>query len=224
MPRAPFNTTCDIFDGPGGPVPNAFIGACPCRLVINDDIDVIGPGAPVIFGWVTMDAITPKGAFVLPYLTIDPSRAYQIAVPSGTFPQWWILFIEEITYGIQPTYIRCEIVALPLPPISPGGTTCPTALPTTTAIANSVLGQLPSEEYWWKIPIPAGTWTLTFTTSDASTEITLYSGDCSTLTVVNQLLGTGASLFVIPAGPTLDYLVKLRYFGGATSDSTWDVS
>lgn len=224
MPRAPFNTTCDIFAGPGSPVPFAFIGTCDCRLVVNDDIDVIGTDQPIIHGWVTMDAITPVGAFVPPYLTLDPTRAYQIAIPSGTLPHWWILFVEEITYLLHPVYRRCQIVLLPLPPVNPPGITCPSAVVTATGAFNVVSGQAPGVERWWTLPIAAGAYNITLVVTGTNAELDVFTDGCATLTPIIGPVAPGSTPLTIAAGPTLDYLVRIRNLDAAPFDVVWDIS
>lgn len=116
MPRAPFNTTCDVYCGPESASPGALRGTFDCRLVLQTGIVLTGTGHPVRVSWVTMDAIQPRGSWDIPSFDVTPGKADQIAIPSGTLPAWWVIFSEKVDWKGRPVYYRAHVAALPLPP------------------------------------------------------------------------------------------------------------
>lgn len=144
--RAPFNTTCDVFFGPGSATPGALRGTCQARFVPAHGVSLTGPGAPLRVAWVTMQAVKPQGAWTRLAFGYDPGLGDQVAVPAGGLKQWWVLFVEEISWRNRERYYRANIVLLPLPrriapppPGAPGrgGLWCPEAGGVEVGRANS---------------------------------------------------------------------------------------
>lgn len=120
MPRQEFNTTCDIFAGPGQAVPMAFKAACECRFVPQTGIAMVGPQSPVRVAWITMKAFQPTGGWQFPPLGFRPSLADRISIPSGGAMQWWVIYVEEVFWRSQPAYYRANVAHLPAPADGPG--------------------------------------------------------------------------------------------------------
>jgi len=135
MGRAPFDTTCDLYTGPGTASPGTFIGTFPCRLVVEDGIEPVGTGNRDIPYYLTIDAYQPRGAWTAPFFGMDAALSDQVAVPSGTMPQWWVLYTDHIIWRGQAEYFRSYLVDLPIPSIvSSGGVLVGgTAIPTRIA-------------------------------------------------------------------------------------------
>jgi len=121
MPRKPFNTTCDIFKGPGTALPGSFVGTFQCRYVVEDGIFAIGPGCPVIPAYLTIQGYQPQGAWTYPYFGVDAALCDRIAIPSGYTPQYYCLYTDIIIWGPQVPYFRAYLVRLPVSPTGPVG-------------------------------------------------------------------------------------------------------
>lgn len=120
--RGKFNNTVDVFKGPGSGDPGAFVGTFPCRLVREDAISTDGLGAPVISWYITIDAYLPIGSWTYPSFGLDASLADQLAIPSGTSPQFWVLYTDVVRWHALTPYFRSYLVLLPVPPpIGAGG-------------------------------------------------------------------------------------------------------
>lgn len=113
--RAPFNTTVDVYHGPGSTTPGALRGTCDARFVLADGITLIGLNAPNVFGWITLQDVTPIGSWTPGAMGFKPSIGDQIAMPSGASPSLWVCWVEEIFWGPQPLYVRAIVAPLPLP-------------------------------------------------------------------------------------------------------------
>lgn len=119
--RGKFNTTCDVYTGPGTPSPGMLLGTYPCRLVVEDGITTVGTGSPPIPRYLTIDAYQPRGAWTSAKFGMDASLSDWVAVPSGAFPQWWVLYTDIINWKALTPYWRSYLVPLPLPDYSEGG-------------------------------------------------------------------------------------------------------
>jgi len=119
MPRAPFNTDCDVFEGPRGTNPNVLRGSCDCRLVVQNGIMMFGADKPIRVAWLTLDAVTPRGSWIQPAFSFDPGVADQIAVPMGTAKRFWVLYVDQINWQGQALYRRACLAELPLPGVNP---------------------------------------------------------------------------------------------------------
>ncbi len=114
--RGSFNTTCDVFNGPNAAVlPNALRLTCPCRLVIADGIEMVGPFHPNRFAWCTLDAGIPIGSWGPQAGILDPGLADQFAIPAGSGRAFWCLYTDEIIWDGRPPYFRANLVPLPIP-------------------------------------------------------------------------------------------------------------
>lgn len=136
MPRGPFNTTCDVFHGPRGAIPNALRGSNSCRLVMQNGIMLIGNNKPVRVAWVTMEAVTPVGAWIPPAFSFDPGVADQIAVPQGTAKRFWVLYVDAVIWNGQPLYKRACLAELPIPLVNPEPPTIGNAMITFGSVYN----------------------------------------------------------------------------------------
>lgn len=224
MPRAPFDTTCDVWTGPNDPSPGVLLGTGACRFVPVDAIFQSGASSPNVKGWVTMDFLIPSGMFVAPFLTVDAGAANQIAIPSGTSPIYWIVWVERIDWQGQPIYYRASVVDLPLPATTPDGSTCLLAIPTSTGMSETVLALPPGASKWWKIPLAAGMYILTVTSTSFASTVTVGEGVCGSLTALVVGFGSGMSPFATINPGTPDYYVTV--FNGDTVpiDVTWDIA
>lgn len=115
MTRALFNTTFDLYKGPGSATPGVLVGTFDCRLVSNAAILLVGADAPSRLYYLTTEAATPVGVWAAPLLSLDSALADRIAVPSGTAPRFWCLFTEAIDWQGQTVYQRANLVELPGP-------------------------------------------------------------------------------------------------------------
>lgn len=115
MPRLPFDTTADFYEGPNGDNPNAYVGSCNVRFVPCDGINNHGVGAPTYVGWLTCEDIEPKAGWGDPVFSLMPSRAYQVAIPHLSAKAFWVLWVERIDWRLQTPYYRAMLVELPLP-------------------------------------------------------------------------------------------------------------
>ncbi len=126
MARLAFNTSADIYFGPGTATPGVLKATVACRLVIEDGIFLAGVGAPLRVAYLTHDGGAMDDSFVHAYFAADARLADQVAIPSGGAVGWWILFEEEIIWRTQPAYWRSNLVQLPLPD-PPPPCVCPAA-------------------------------------------------------------------------------------------------
>ena len=113
--RKPFDTTCDVYKGPGTTTPGLFVGTFPCRYVREDGIFAIGNGHVPIPAYMTIEGYTPVGFWTVPFLGVDASLADQIAIPSGNVPMFWVIYTDVIVWHVQPAYYRAYLAFLPFP-------------------------------------------------------------------------------------------------------------
>lgn len=116
MPRAPFDTTADIFRGLT--YGNTFLATVDCHLVH----EFYDPPQNLPEFWrthyATMDAylpLGPQGSLLYPILTLDMDSADVLAIPSGAAINWVVLWTEIITYSTFPVYYRVHLGPYPLP-------------------------------------------------------------------------------------------------------------
>jgi hypothetical protein len=121
MPRKPFNTTCDIYKGPGTATPGLFVGTFNCRYVVEDGIHAIGRGCPPIPAYITLEGYEPQGAWTSPWFGMDPSLCDRIAIPSGDSLRFWVLYTDIVIWHAQASYYRVYVVYLPVPAQGPDG-------------------------------------------------------------------------------------------------------
>lgn len=225
MTRAAFNTTCDIYEGPGGSSPGSLIGTFDCRFVIADSINMVGVGAINPIGWITLDGVEPVGVWTNPGWGVDPGLANQIAVPSGSSPSLWVFWVEEIIHGSQSPYYRATVGALPLPSAPPDGLTCTSAVPTNTNVVETFTAIPSPGEKWWVLTMSPGSWIIDFIVDNINGGVEVFEGDCSGLTLITGGLGTNILPFTIPAGPDLVIHVKVtNNFAGVDINGSWEIS
>jgi hypothetical protein len=120
MPRGAFNTTCDLIFGPSGvwgPPGVVWAFACPCRLVVYDQI--IGETALATFeaAWVTVDVQVPNGPYdqlVAPgQVLVDYYASDQLAIPSGGPATHYVMQVYLVSNGRDPVYYRANVAPLP---------------------------------------------------------------------------------------------------------------
>lgn len=224
MPRAPFNTTCDIYQGPGGSSPGAFIGTFSCRLVIADSINVVGPGSLNPVGWLTLDGYQPRGWWVAPPFSVDPTLCDQIAVPSGAAISLFVFFTEEIIHLSQPAYFRATVGSLPLPTPTPGGGTCATAIPASLSTLVTIASMLPGEEIWYVLSLAPGSYTLTTTASAFHLIWNVFEGGCSGLSLILSLGSNTSAGFTVSGSGIVDVHVRVSNLEPTNESCTWIVT
>lgn len=148
MTRRAFDTTADIYYGPGTTTPGALKATVSCRLVIEDAIFLAGIGAPLRTAYLTHDTAAMDDSYIHAYFGADARIADQVAIPSGAAAGWWILFEEEITFKTQPTYWRSNLIALPLPEPAP-----PCACP---AVSHIIIGCIVPAAVFTRVVIGGG--------------------------------------------------------------------
>lgn len=117
--RSAFNTTADLFYGPGTASPGVLKGSCAARLVMVDGIFLVGNGGPFRVAWLTLNSLVPVGPWSHPNFFFDPTLADQIAVPSGSPVRWWNLFTDNVIWHGHTPYYRANLSPLPIPTVSP---------------------------------------------------------------------------------------------------------
>lgn len=108
--RGVFNTSCDLFQGADALLPFSLIGTFPCRLVTADAIFLVGQDSPTRFGYLTIQGTSPRGAWVPPEVSTNIGIADLVAIPSGSSPQFQVLFTESVLWQAQPLYFRANLI------------------------------------------------------------------------------------------------------------------
>jgi len=133
MARLPFDTTCDLIYGPSGSIPNTVYATCSCRVVrenyqLPDTLPLTLRRA-----YITLDAFLPTGPQVVQTGSSFASNydfSDRIAVPSGSVPNWSVLFVETVNYLTEPQYYRAHVQTFgSVPPIA-GCSGCALTVPT----------------------------------------------------------------------------------------------
>jgi hypothetical protein len=122
MPKAPFNTTYDAYYGPSGfwgPPGTVYVFNAPCRLVYYDNIFFQDGVSIYETAWLTFAGDPLYGpAWSAPSPGVaqgDYGASTQIAIPSGSAPQW-VQSQYELVAGVLPVgYWRARLIPLPLP-------------------------------------------------------------------------------------------------------------
>jgi len=115
--RGAFNTSCNLYCGPGSATPGLLLGTFPCRLVLVDGIFQAGAGSPTIVGWITIDAIEPRPSWIVPGFGVNPRLADQVEIPIGAGAVYWVVWTEEVLWASGPPYWRGNLALLPLPTV-----------------------------------------------------------------------------------------------------------
>jgi hypothetical protein len=119
--RSPFNTKVDIYTGPGAFAPGSYVGTFPCRFVVEDGVFAVGPGAPPIEAYITIDAYMPRGMWETPFFGADPSLSDQAEVHSIPGVTYWVVLTDHIVWGGEPAYWRAYLAEVPVPVLDPHG-------------------------------------------------------------------------------------------------------
>ncbi len=116
--REAFNTTCDLYAGPGAPSPGLFIGTFPCRFVREDAILPSNPGVPVIQAYLTLEAYNPRGCFTYPSFGVDADIADRVIVATHPGQEYWVVYSDRINWYSQSPYFRAYLATLPPPSVA----------------------------------------------------------------------------------------------------------
>ena len=112
MPRADFNTTCDLVYGASGLFPGVAYASGPCRVVPEAfEILSLVPLSDRV-AYITLDFAIPNDALVANIGTVFTTSydfADVIVVPSGGDTTYGVLFVETVTYLGQPIYYRAHV-------------------------------------------------------------------------------------------------------------------
>lgn len=115
--KAPYDTTCDIIDGPGTMTPgNVRHANVPCRLVGDLIVHTREKWLNLDVAYVTMDETdvhaeifqAPVGVY-----TITDANCDRLAIPSGAAASHTVLWTESISPFGQPVYYRAHVRASP---------------------------------------------------------------------------------------------------------------
>jgi hypothetical protein len=113
MARAPYDTTCDIIDGPGTATPgNVRHANVPCRVVDDSIVRQREKWLDLEAAYVTMDETDVHAAFVFavpPDYTITPANCDRLAIPTGAAATHTVLWTESVTQGTDPVYYRAHV-------------------------------------------------------------------------------------------------------------------
>jgi hypothetical protein len=115
--KSPYDTTCDIIDGPGtvtaGTIRHSNV---PCRVV--SDLIVFQREKWLLqdVAYVTMDESDVHSAITTPdnlVFTITDGFADRLAIPSGGAATHTVLWTEMVSPAGQPAYYRAHVRASP---------------------------------------------------------------------------------------------------------------
>ena len=136
MTRARYDTTCDLYYGPNGLVPNTKYAMTDCRVVpLFTELPQVYPfSLRVAYITMALRPNQPKCPGVLPTPALDWSFADTIAVPTGAVPNYQVLLTEQMLWRRQAVYYRTLVSSLvgPPPPV-------PIWRDTFTEISNTLL-------------------------------------------------------------------------------------
>jgi hypothetical protein len=112
MARLPYDTVCDLVYGSSGLDPGVVYATGPCRFVWEQvQLPLLFPLSGRI-GYITLDFSVPTQAAVSVVGSVyhtDYSYADLIAIPSGSVPNYQVLFVETVSYRSNPTYYRAHV-------------------------------------------------------------------------------------------------------------------
>lgn len=113
MARAPYNTTCDIIDGPGTATPgNVRHANVPCRYVEDDRVVQREKWLDFDAAYITMDESDVHAVFsftVPPDYEILTEECDRIAIPSGAAAGYTVLWTEEVFPDVGASYFRAHV-------------------------------------------------------------------------------------------------------------------
>lgn len=110
--RAPFDTTCDLIYGPGGLSPGTVYATGVCRFVPLSPEDILLDPLDERQGYITMEFAIPNQPGVVnsnPLYAVNYDESDLIAIPTGSVPQYQVLFVERMTYRTHPVYYRVHV-------------------------------------------------------------------------------------------------------------------
>lgn len=113
MPRAPFNLIATFVEGPAQPGAGTVRVSGPARFVRADGITQVGPGAPNIVGWVTVEDGQPVGSWTDGEIGVDARLADQVGFDGGPLA-YWVVYVERVVWA-GADYFRASIAELPFP-------------------------------------------------------------------------------------------------------------
>lgn len=114
--NAPFDTTCDLWTGPGDTPPNHLYYTGPCRLVRNERFQIaFGPGIPRGY-YLTHSgsaSLGPRLTDSAGRLLVDYGFAARVAVPAGSAPRFVVLYMEVAWSPVFfPNYFRANLALI----------------------------------------------------------------------------------------------------------------
>ena len=115
--KAPYDTTCDIIDGPGSLTPGNIRHAnVPCRLVGDLIVHQREKWLDQDIAYVTMDEADVHaaiGAVTADLYEVLVPLCDRLAIPSGAAAGYTVLWTERVSPFAQPTYYRAHVRASP---------------------------------------------------------------------------------------------------------------
>lgn len=120
--RAPYDTTFDSYFGPtsvAGPPGSINVVNAPCRYVPIDQVFQATDIGPYLSAGMTTDNLSvtiPQIVFTgAREFAVDLGQADQIAIPSGSAPQWYVARADEFLLPNGTIYARYWLAPLPYP-------------------------------------------------------------------------------------------------------------
>ena len=111
--RAPYDTTCDIVDGPGTGSPGAVRHAgVPCRFVDDTRVFQREKWLDLDVAYVTMDESDVHAFFqttVPPDVETVDAKCDRLAIPSGAAAGYTVLWTERVSNPGHADYYRAHV-------------------------------------------------------------------------------------------------------------------
>lgn len=115
MPRAPYTTTCDLYNGLLGAAPQGAIRSSGVCRVVPESFQL--PESYPFNGrvaYITLEFDLPRVPFPLgtgTLLSYEWQEADMVAFPSGGSPDWVVIFAESVGGVAGGSYYRAHIAA-----------------------------------------------------------------------------------------------------------------
>lgn len=246
--RAALNTTYDAYYGPNsqsGTPGTRWLTNKPCRVVPATQINKFDFPFGLVTGWLT----AVSGSITRPFYTsqylgqwqADISTADQIAVPSGTTPQYYAIRLEGVNPIVRTAYDRIGLlpissvvatrwlrphdpVPLPPPPLNPcplPGATCALAWIAGVETLYSYSTKFETDQWWvWPSTVIHGPTTVAvYVPANVGQIFYVYTGpNCSSLTTVT-FGDTISTSVTVPTGSNL----YVRSFGTTADGVPYNV-